>query len=87
MHDAKIAAAIQHLTDLLTRQVQQADGWPAVLKFPAPSNQAEREALTLFLHTLRTEMPASDITVSRVTSRHASRDPANRPSSKPFSPS
>ena len=87
MHDEAIAAAIQRLTDLLTRQVQQAGGWPACLKFPAPGNQAEREALTLFLNTLRTEMPAADITVSRVTSRHASRDPANRPSPKPLTPS
>lgn len=51
----QIAAHLRQLSLCLVQQVEQAGGWPDRLTFPAPADDAEREALRLFITELEQE--------------------------------
>jgi hypothetical protein len=57
--DNAIAAFIQRCTDELEQQAAACRGWPNPLRLPLPQDDAERQALKLWLQEVRQQTGAT----------------------------
>jgi hypothetical protein len=57
--DDAIAAFIQRCTDELHQQAAASRGWPNPLRLPLPQDDAERQALELWLQEVRQQTGAA----------------------------